>query len=168
MRGFAAPIGRDYVETPYWRHGVEATNALVAHTLYVGRVYPDRDQTLTKLMWLNGGTVTGNVEAVVLTFDGTNWNRVGTTGAVAQAGTTAVQVVTGLSIPVYRALPTYLGLIPRAAGHYGRTIAVHADMNGISGSGLLAGLVAAVADPCPTSVSGIAVDTRAVWIAGAA
>ena len=168
----ARPIvltNRDYVETHPGRDSSLSASALVASVLYASRVYPDHDFIITKLMWCNGAVVAGNVEVCVWTFDGTTWTRAGTSGTVAQSGATAKQVVTGLSIPVYRALPTYLSLMTSdSSATFARSVATAAGMNDVSASGIHSGLKAAVGIPAPGTVTAIAADIRTVWIAGAA
>jgi hypothetical protein len=171
LLGADAAVGaRDFVETYPGRDTSFTFNVLVAATLYVARVWPDHDLTITKLSWANGPVVSGTVEVGVMTSDGTTWTRIGTTGAVAQAGTSAVQTVTGLTIPVTRAAATYLYLIPSdAVGQYLRIItgSTIAGLNAVSPSGVLAGSKVAVGQPCPASVAGIAADARCLWLAGA-
>lgn len=143
--------------------------ALVAGSLYVARVWPQRDFIATKIAWYNGGTIGSSAEAGVMTYDGTTWTRVGTTGVVAQSGTTAKQVVTGLSIPISRSLITYLWLIPNnATGFFGRQVAGEASINDLSAEGILAGVKASVSQPCPSTVTGIAADIRTIWLAASA
>lgn len=53
-----------------------------------------RPRTYVRAWWVNGATVAGNVDVGVYTISGTTATRVASTGAVAQAGASVMQVVT--------------------------------------------------------------------------
>lgn len=55
-------------------------------------VYVDQPRTYVKAWWMNGQVAAGNVDLGVYTLAGTTMTRIASTGAIAQAGVSAMQV----------------------------------------------------------------------------
>lgn len=108
----SAPIARFLSNLAETSSRVTAATG-TANRAYLVPIVPAANGPVNKAWWINGGTVSGNLDVGIYDKDG---NRVASTGAVAQSGANAIQSAALTVVPTLLAgIPYYLAFSSSSA-----------------------------------------------------
>lgn len=138
-------------------------NTVTQNQAELARVSLTEPVTIDRIRIANGSTVNGNIDVGVYRFNGTNYDRIGSSGSTAQTGASATQEIP-LTAPVEVRDGDYLAFVSDSATAMVRQL-VHVSLF-LVGAPMNISLSKASSFPLPATISSPSGTTRTILMVG--